>query len=100
MSRLHILSTALGQARSLPAQWPRDSQQAMRCMSWRASSLIYCCGMYMCGVLLFRKVGFVHAAQHLTIGAFKQTCKILLPVAFRDSILVPDLRMSLGERWI
>ena len=41
-----------------------------------------------------------HAAQDLPTGVYKQTCKILLPVALYDSILVPDLRMSLGQWWI
>ena len=49
----------------------------------------------MCEALLIRKVGLVHATQDITIGLYKQTCKILLPVALCDSILVPDLRMSL-----
>ena len=49
----------------------------------------------MCEALLIRKVDLVHATQDLTIGVYKQICKILLPVALCDSILVPDLRTSL-----
>ena len=33
-------------------------------------------------------MGLVHAAQDLAIGVYKQTCKILLPAALYESILV------------
>ena len=49
----------------------------------------------MCEALLIRKVALVNTVQDFTIGVYKQICKILLPVALRDSILVPDLGMSL-----
>lgn len=51
----------------------------------------------MCEALLVRRVGLVHATQDIIIDTYKQTCKILLPVALCDSILVPDLKMSLVE---
>lgn len=49
----------------------------------------------MCESLSMRRLGFYPATQDITIGNYKQTCKILLPVALCNSILVPDLKMSL-----
>jgi hypothetical protein len=43
------------------------------------------------------EVGLVHTIQDFAIGVYKENCKILLPVALCDPILVPGLRMSLVE---
>jgi hypothetical protein len=83
---------AVALARSLPAQWPRNLLPVVRCMSRRASWWIC-----VCEVLLIKREGLVQATQDFAIGAYKGDCKILLPVALCDSILVPGLRMSLGE---
>lgn len=48
-------------------------------------------------VLSIRNAGLVQATQDFAIGAYKGSCKILLPVALCDTILVPGLRMSLVE---